>query len=121
MATGKIHIGTSGWSYRHWRGIFYPPGMPSRSWLAFYSQQFGVAEINSSFYRLPSLETISNWVSQTPKGFRFCPKISRYITHMKKLHDPKDILPRFFQVFEPVKKWLGPILIHHPESFPFHE
>jgi uncharacterized protein YecE (DUF72 family) len=101
-------------------GVFYPEGLPPASYLSFYAGHFPVTEINTSFYRLPKPSTISNWVSVVPGRFRFCPKISRYITHVKKLNDPELILPRFFDIFEPIKKRLGPILIQLPDSVAFH-
>ncbi|MDB5232293.1 MAG: hypothetical protein JWN76_3098 [Chitinophagaceae bacterium] len=116
----KIWIGTSGWSYKHWREIFYPVGMKPVDYLPFYSNHYFVTEINTSFYHLPKPETVTGWIEKVPKGFMFCPKISRYITHIKRLKDPEDTLPRFFEVFEPVKKHLGPILIQLPPSSKFH-
>jgi len=83
----SIRIGTSGWHYRHWTGRFYPPGMDSDDWLAFYADAFDCVEINNSFYRLPTAETIDQWLARTPPEFVFTLKASRYITHMKKLHD----------------------------------
>ena len=83
----SIHIGTSGWHYRHWVDRFYPAGLNSAAWLGYYAREFACVEINSSFYRLPSPETIGQWRAQTPEGFVFALKASRYITHMKKLRD----------------------------------
>ncbi|HEY4206729.1 MAG TPA: DUF72 domain-containing protein [Puia sp.] len=121
MRATKIHIGTSGWSYQHWRDIFYPSDLAATSYLSFFASRFSVAEINTSFYHLPRPETVKNWASTVPKDFLFCPKISRYITHIKKLHDPEDTLPKFFDVFEPVRRRLGPVLIQLPEAVRYHE
>lgn len=121
MAKGSLHIGTSGWSYKHWKNIFYPDKMPAVEYLAYYSQVFCTAEINTSFYHLPKPETLQRWIREVPKNFRFCPKISRYITHIKKLNDPETTLPRFFDLFEPYKKRLGPILLQLPATVAFHE
>jgi uncharacterized protein YecE (DUF72 family) len=114
-----IHIGTSGWSYKHWRDRFYPEKTAPRDYLAFYARHFHTTEVNTSFYHLPKPETIKHWVSVVEKTFLFCPKISRYITHIKKLNDPEETLPKFFDLFEPIKKHLGPILIQLPPSLSF--
>jgi len=116
----RIHIGTSGWSYKHWRDIYYPPKLASSKWLPFYAQSFSSTEINGSFYRLPSQETVMKWMEQVPKNFVFCPKMSRYLTHMKKLNDPEEPLERFFGIFEPMKKRMGPVLIQLPPILKFN-
>jgi uncharacterized protein YecE (DUF72 family) len=120
MRPGKLHIGTSGWSYKHWRGIFYPAGLPVSRQLPFYSTQFDTTEINSSFYRLPSPGTVLNWKESVNKNFRFCPKISRWVTHAKKLNDPETSLPRFFDVFDPYRKSCGPVLVQLPPNLGFN-
>jgi uncharacterized protein YecE (DUF72 family) len=121
MAAGKIHIGTSGWSYKHWREIFYPSDVKPTDYLAYYAGHFKTAEINTSFYHLPTASTIEKWIGTVSTRFRFCPKISRFITHMKKLNDPENTLPRFFDIFDPVQKRLGPVLIQLPANLGFHE
>ncbi len=103
----KIHIGTSGWSYKHWKGDFYPKELKVKDWLTFYSKTFTITEINSSFYRLPTEETAAVWKNQVPKNFRFCPKMSRFLTHMKKLNNPEEPLERFFGRLSPIKKTNG--------------
>jgi len=117
---GKIRIGTSGWNYKHWRNIFYPSGLPVSKQLAFYSSQFDTTEINTSFYRLPSPAAVSHWQESVKNTFRFCPKISRWVTHAKKLNDPEASLPRFFEIFDPVRKSCGPVLIQLPANLPFN-
>jgi uncharacterized protein YecE (DUF72 family) len=116
----NIHIGTSGWSYKHWRGIFYPAKLKPTEWIAFYSNYFKITEINGSFYKLPSKETVIEWTKKVPKDFLFCPKMSRYLTHMKKLSEPEEPLDRFFGIFEPMKKMLGPILLQLPPMLKFN-
>src|SRR5688572_26206411 len=116
----NIHIGTSGWSYKHWKENFYPKGLKQADWLPFYAKSFSVTEINTSFYRLPTVETVVNWTKKVPKKFLFCPKMSRYLTHMKKLHDPEEPLERFFEIFEPMKKQMGPVLIQLPKMVKFN-
>jgi uncharacterized protein YecE (DUF72 family) len=118
---GSLHIGTSGWSYKHWKGLFYPHRLPATEYLSYYARLFRTAEINTSFYRLPKPDTLLRWVRAVPDNFLFCPKISRYITHVKKLNDPETTLPRFFRLFEPFKKHLGPILLQLPANVAYHE
>jgi len=120
MRNKKINIGTSGWSYKHWKGEFYPEEMKPTDYLLFYTEHFDTTEINSSFYHLPRRSTVEQWVEKTPKKFRFCPKISRYITHIKRLHDPEETVARFFEVFEPMKEKMGPVLVQLPPSLKFN-
>lgn len=89
----KIWIGTSGWSYDDWRGPFYPRDVAKRRWLGWYADQFMTTEINGSFYRTPSLETVRRWRDETPDGFLFAWKASKFITHWKRLGDdsPKSL------------------------------
>ncbi|WP_353720437.1 DUF72 domain-containing protein [Dyadobacter sp. 676] len=115
----NIHIGTSGWSYKHWKEIFYPKDVKPAEYLAFYARHFPVSEINNSFYRLPAKETVGKWVASVPADFMFCPKMSRYLSHLKKLHDPREPLERFFDVFGDFKKHLGPILVQLPANSRF--
>ena len=118
--TNNIHIGTSGWSYKHWKGIFYPPQLKPTEWIAFYSKHFKITEINGSFYKLPSKETVIEWTKKVPEDFLFCPKMSRFLTHMKKLNEPEEPLERFFGIFEPMKKMMGPVLLQLPEILRFN-
>lgn len=83
----NLYIGTSGWSYAHWRDCFYQ-GIPRKDWLRCYAERFSALEINASFYRLQSQETFRKWYQQTPADFRFALKANRYLTHNKKLLDP---------------------------------
>lgn len=94
---GKLHIGTCGWHYKHWTGPFYPVGTKSTTMLERYAARFSSVEIDSSFYRLPSAESLQRWKAETPGNFSFTCKASRYITHMKKLKDPEQILPAFLE------------------------
>ena len=81
----KYCVGTSGWFYPHWRGVFYPPKLSQSKWLEFYTRHFATVELNSSFYRLPTERTFSNWRDTSPEGFVYAVKVSRLITHLKKL------------------------------------
>jgi uncharacterized protein YecE (DUF72 family) len=116
----NIYVGTSGWSYKHWKNIFYPSYIKPSGYLTYLATEFNAAEINTSFYRLPKSETIVHWMRSVPAGFRFCPKMSRYLTQMKKLNDPEEPLARFFTLFTPFKKHLGPVLIQLPPNLGFH-
>ncbi len=113
-ALPKIHIGTSGWHYRHWVGPFYPPGAAPATFLERYAASFDTVEINSSFYRLPTPEIVAHWRDLTPPGFVFACKANRYITHMKKLKDPADSLARFLDVVGVLGDKLGPVLFQLP-------
>jgi uncharacterized protein YecE (DUF72 family) len=114
---GRLHIGTSGWHYKHWLGMFYPEKMPARDFLDFYAERLHTVEINNSFYRLPSIETMENWRENSPKGFLFAVKASRYITHMKKLKEPEEPLRNLYSRVEALKEKAGPILFQLPPSW----
>lgn len=116
MDTKKIYIGTSGWSYKDWKEIYYPSKMKPAEWLSFYAQEFDTTEINASFYRLPTEKTVINWVNKVPEGFKFCPKMNKYLTHLKKLTEPEEPLERFFSVFDHMGTSCGPILVQLPPS-----
>jgi uncharacterized protein YecE (DUF72 family) len=109
-----IRIGTSGWVYNHWRGIFYPESLRQRDWFAYYARIFDTVEINNSFYRLPSASAFAAWREQAPPGFVYAVKASRFLTHMKKLHDPQEPLQRFFERAQQLGDTLGPILYQLP-------
>jgi len=117
---GKFHIGTSGWSYKDWVGIFYPKNAKSKDWLQYYAKIFNCTEINNSFYRLPQSQTVINWVNKVPGKFLFSPKMSRYLTHIKRLKEPEEPLERFFSIFEPMKNQMGPVLIQLPKTVHFN-
>jgi uncharacterized protein YecE (DUF72 family) len=116
----KIHIGTSGWSYKTWLGPFYPLKLPSNEYLTFYARHFDTTEINTCFYHLPRPSTIERWLQQTPDDFMFCPKMNRQVTHVQKLQGSRESLDQFFQLFEPLKDKMGPVLIQLPASLSFH-
>jgi uncharacterized protein YecE (DUF72 family) len=113
---GTIRIGTSGWSYDHWIGRFYPEKLPKDQWLKYYAQSFDTVEINSTFYHLPKAQTMVNWHDRVPAHFLFAVKASRYITHVKKLTDPQEPLQRFFELADILKRRLGPVLYQLPPS-----
>lgn len=90
----SLYIGTSGWNYNHWRGVFYPEELPQSKWLEYYASHFDTVEVNNSFYRLPEKKTFEGWRNQTPDGFSFCIKASRFLTHIKRLKEPEEPLQR---------------------------
>jgi len=113
----NLFIGTSGWIYSHWDGIFYPEKLSSKAKLKYYSQYFKTVEINYSFYHLPKSSTYQNWYSQTPKDFVFAIKASRFITHIKRLKGVKEAWEQFLESALNLKEKLGPILFQFPPSF----
>lgn len=117
MMAEMLHVGTSGWHYDHWQGPFYPVGLPSKGWLAYYAEQLATVEVNNSFYQLPEAETLRNWRGGTPNGFLFSAKASRYITHMKKLKDPDEPVATFLGRMDELGDKLGPILFQLPPNW----
>jgi len=93
----EIYIGCSGFSFSDWKGNFYPSDLPQRKWLEYYCTIFNTVELNVTFYRLPLAKTFDKWHAETPPGFAFSLKGSRYITHIKRLLDPEEPLALFFQ------------------------
>ena len=117
---GAIRIGCSGWNYAHWRnGVFYPPRLPPREWLRFYAQRFDTVELNTTFYRLPRRESVARWVQESPPGFLFAVKVSRYLTHIVRLRDPAQHLALLLERIEPLlaSPKLGPLLWQLPPTF----
>jgi uncharacterized protein YecE (DUF72 family) len=113
----RVHIGASGWVYPHWRGRFYPSGLPEPRWLDYYASHFASVEVNNSFYRLPPRETFAAWRAQTPAGFVFAVKANRYITHMKKLKEPAQTLPPLWEAVAGLGEKLGPLLFQLPPNW----
>ena len=109
-----VHIGTSGWHYKHWKGSFYPKDLSEGDFLGYYAQCFHTAEINNTFYQLPEKEAVDQWRDMAPKDFICSVKASRYITHMKKLKDPEQSLSNFMDRIERLGDKLGPILFQLP-------
>jgi uncharacterized protein YecE (DUF72 family) len=110
----SIHIGTSGWHYEHWKGPFYPEDLANEEMLDFYAARFSTVEINNSFYQIPKKRTLKQWSGRVPDNFIFSVKASRYITHMRKLHDAREPLSRFLDVVDALGSKLGPILFQLP-------
>lgn len=112
-------IGTSGWSYSHWKGIFYPPHIIESKWLDFYSDHFDTVEVNATFYRLPNPKTFDNWYQKTPDNFIWAVKGSKFITHTKRLKESKEPLIRLYSAVERLKEKLGVILFQLPPNLSF--
>ncbi|MFZ5907042.1 MAG: DUF72 domain-containing protein [Nitrospirota bacterium] len=110
----KVHIGTSGWYYQHWKGTLYPEELSEKDYLKFYSRNFTTAEINNTFYQMPEKKTLSCWRDSVPSGFIFAVKASRYITHIKKLRDSKKSLFSLLTRIDVLNEKLGPVLFQLP-------
>jgi uncharacterized protein YecE (DUF72 family) len=111
---GSVHIGTSGWHYKHWKGPFYPEKLPASQMLAFYAARFDTVELNNTFYRLPPETGVDNWRDSVPEGFLYAAKGSRFITHMKKLKDPETAIAKYFERVDRLGRKLGPIVFQTP-------
>jgi uncharacterized protein YecE (DUF72 family) len=112
-----IRIGCSGWSYPHWRGQFFPENLPQAEWFARYAQVFDTVELNNTFYRLPEPTTVSQWHEQAPRDFIYAVKVSRYLTHMKKLKEPRQPLRQFVDRMRGLGSHLGPLLYQLPPNW----
>jgi uncharacterized protein YecE (DUF72 family) len=117
--SGSVRIGCSGWNYQHWREIFYPKGLPPRRWLERYATFFDTVEINNTFYRLPRVEAVARWVAESPPGFVFAVKMSRYVTHIKRLTEVPPSIALFYERIAPLARSskLGPVLWQLPGTF----
>jgi uncharacterized protein YecE (DUF72 family) len=111
-----IRIGTSGWQYPHWRGGFYPMGLPQRAWLAHYAAEFDTVEVNNSFYQLPKEATFARWRDEVPAGFDFAVKASRYITHIRRLRECAEPVELFWSRATRLADKLGPTLFQLPPN-----
>ena len=107
-------VGTSGWQYAHWRRVFYPERLPQRLWLQHFAERFQTVEVNNTFYNLPEKTVFEQWRLNTPDDFVFAVKMSRYLTHLKRLHDPDEPVRRFMDRAIALGPKLGPVLIQLP-------
>ena len=114
LATPEIRVGTSGWHYRSWHGPFYPEGLKIKEFLSYYVGHFDTAEINNSFYRLPTEQTVRAWRESVPEGFIFSWKASRFIAHMKKLKGVGESIDLVFGRMEGLGDAFGPVLFQLP-------
>ncbi len=113
--TGRAHIGTSGWVYKDWRGLFYPQDLPTANWFEFYARHFNTVEINNSFYRLPTPEAADGWDRQAPPGFVYALKLGQFGSHRKKLKDASSgWLDNHLDRVRRLESHLGPNLVQLP-------
>lgn len=115
-----IRVGCSGWAYKHWRGLFYPDGLPQSRWFDRYAEEFDTVEINNSFYRLPPPETFARWRDQAPPGFAYAVKANRFLTQAKKLKDCAEPMASMMASVEALGDRLGPLLFQMPPRFAFN-
>lgn len=109
-------IGTSGWQYEHWRTAFYPKALPTSRWLEYYAERFATVESNSAFYRLPKRETFADWAARTPEDFDVAVKASRYLTHIRRIREPEDVVRRLVERLEGLGAKCGPVLVQLPPT-----
>lgn len=120
MDKSKLHIGTSGWHYKHWIGEYYPDNTKPADMLSIYLKDFSTVEINNSFYRLPERKTFENWAAAVPDNFIFAVKASRYITHIRKLSEGKLGLEKLQERITPLKNKAGPLLFQLPPGWAYN-
>lgn len=116
-----LRLGTSGWSHRDWAGKLYPHDMAAADYLAAYAQHFSTVEIESTFYDIPSLQTVQAWYRRAPDDFMFCPCVPRAITHDQHLDQAARTLETFLDVISGLGEKLGPLLLQLPENFRYTE
>src|SRR5579863_3618444 len=116
MTDEGVRIGTSGWQYRDWRGTFYDASVPASHWLEAYAAAFLTLEANSTFYRLPEKRTFEAWRERTPPAFEFAVKASRFLTHVRRLVEPKAAVDRLLEEVRGLGEKLGPVLVQLPPT-----
>lgn len=113
----QVLIGTSGFSYKEWKGIFYPEDLPAKKYLSFYATKFRTTEINNTFYRLPTPALTGGWYSEVPESFFFTLKLSQRITHIKRLKEVHEEMERFLEAADALKEKMGTVLVQLPPHF----
>lgn len=111
-----VLVGTSGWQYKDWRGVLYPPGLAQARWLERYACGFATVELNNAFYRLPSRDTFAAWRARTPADFVMAVKASRFLTHVRRLNEPAEPVRRLMTAAEGLGDRLGPVLLQLPPT-----
>jgi uncharacterized protein YecE (DUF72 family) len=114
---GKAHIGTSGFTYRHWKHVFYPPDVPQKRWLEYFAEHFDTVEINSSYYHMPRASVCAAWKHRTPEGFLFVMKMNGLVTHRRRLVGVEGMLTDFLAAVDELGEKLGPVLVQLPPRF----
>ena len=112
----KLHVGTSGWSYKEWRGSFYPEKMKEAEMLPYYAERFDAVELNNTFYRLPGENALAQWAAQVPAHFRFALKATRTITHIKRLKDVAEPVAELYRATAALGARRGPVLFGLPPN-----
>lgn len=113
----KIRAGTSGWSYKEWKGHFYPEKLAAKDMLRFYAGKFGTVEVNNTFYRMPKPDALQSWAADTPEDFSFVLKASKRITHDRRLNDVGDSVGYLLRTAAVLGPKLGPFLVQLPPNF----
>jgi len=113
-----LYVGTSGFSYKEWKGSFYPEDLPAKDWLRFYAGRFRTVEINNTFYRMPKKDVLASWAGQVPEHFRFVVKAPRRLTHIKRLKDVESDAAFLFDNLAALGGRLGPVLVQLPPNLP---
>ena len=116
----SIRVGTSGWSYDHWKGRFYPEGLAKSHWFHFYAQHFNTVEVNATFYRRFADKTYHKWREQAPDGFRYVLKTPRLITHRYQLNNVTELISDFSRSCHLLEEKLGLILLQLPPNMPYN-
>jgi uncharacterized protein YecE (DUF72 family) len=117
----EFYIGTSGWQYKHWKDVFYPQGLKNTDWLSFYAQRFDTLEVNVTFYRDVKPSTYEKWYNTVPEDFLFSVKMSKFITHIKRLKVDGNSVNRFTENVHGLKEKLGVVLIQLPPAIKFDQ
>jgi uncharacterized protein YecE (DUF72 family) len=112
----NFYVGTSGYSYKEWKGTFYPTNLPAKQMLRFYGERFRAVEINNTFYRMPKASVLQAWAGAVPADFKFVLKASQQITHRRRLQDAGDAVSQLLEVAGVLKKRLGPLLFQLPPN-----
>src|SRR3954463_3530874 len=110
----NLYVGTSGYSYKEWKGTFYPEDLPDKQMLRYYGERFGSVEINNTFYRMPKASMLEAWAVEVPENFRFVLKAPQQITHIKRLKEAGDSVAYFLKVADVLNERLGPLLFQLP-------
>jgi len=113
----RIRAGTSGWSYKEWKGHFYPEKLAAKDMLRYYAERFGTVEVNNTFYQMPKRESLETWAAEVPPDFTFVLKASKRITHDKRLNDVADSVRYFLDASSVLGPRLGPLLVQLPPNF----
>ncbi|MEN3295639.1 MAG: hypothetical protein V7642_4892 [Burkholderiales bacterium] len=112
----NLYVGTSGYSYKEWKGSFYPEELPAKQMLRFYGERFKTVEINNTFYRMPKAAVLETWADEVPADFKFVLKASQRITHMQRLRDAGESLSYLLEISAALKERLGLLLFQLPPN-----